>query len=167
MLPKLIKTLLACLVVSGCGFDPIYGNRGQTRVNDEFSYVSVASIKNRIGQKLRNNLLHQLQITGRLKEKKYNLIVELDESTQSLAVRKSAFATRANLKVTAQYVLVSAKGSKTLLKSSEHATVSYNIYNSEFATLIARRDAHERAIRSLSKDIVIRLAIYFERQKNL
>ena len=116
---------------------------------------------------LRNDLIHQLRITGGLKKKKYDLIVELEETIQSLAVRKSAFATRANLKVTAKYVLVSSERSKTLLQSSEHATVSYNIYNSEFATLVARRDAHERAIRSLGKDIIIRLAIYFERQKGL
>ena len=165
MSPRLIKLLLTCLIVSGCGFAPIYGNRGQTNTNNEFSYVAVSSIKDRIGQKLRNNLLHQLRVTGRLKEKKYDLIIELEESTQSLAVRKSAFATRANLKVTAKYKLVSAGSSKTLLQTSEHATVSYNIYNSEFATLVARRDAHDRAIRSLGKDIIIRLAIFFERQK--
>ena len=116
---------------------------------------------------LRNDLIHQLRIAGELKKKKYDLIVELEETVQSLAVRKSAFATRANLKVTAKYVLVSSERSKTLLQSSEHATVSYNIYNSEFATLVARRDAHERAIRSLGKDIVIRLAIYFEPQTGL
>ncbi len=167
MLPKLIKPLLACIIVSGCGFDPIYGNRGQARVNHEFAYVGVARIKNRIGQMLRNNLIHQLRITGGLKEKKYDLIVELEESVQPLAVRKSAFATRANLTVTAKYVLVSSGPSKTLLQSSEHATVSYNIYNSEFATLVAQRDANERAIRSLGKDIIIRLAIYFERQNGL
>ena len=100
-------------------------------------------------------------------EKKYDLIVELEESIQSLAVRKSAIATRSNLTVTAKYVLVSAVNPQTLLSSSEQATVSYNIYNSKFATLVAHRNAHERAIRSLSKDIVISLAIYFERQKNL
>ena len=116
---------------------------------------------------LRNNLIHQLRITGGQKEKKYDLIVELEETVQSLAVRKSAFATRANLTVTAKYALVSSGLSKTLLQSSEHATVSYNIYNSEFATLVAQRDANERAIRSLGKDIIIRLAIYFERQNGL
>ena len=136
-------------------------------MNDEFTYIGVASIKDRIGQKLRNSLVHQLQISGRPKEKKYNLIVELEESIQSFAVRKSAIATRSNLTVTAKYVLVSAVNPQTLLSSSEQATVSYNIYNSKFATLVAHRNAHERAIRSLSKDIVISLAIYFERQKNL
>ena len=136
-------------------------------MNDEFTYIGVASIKDRIGQKLRNNLLHQLQLSGRPKEKKYDLIVELEESIQSFAVRKSAIATRSNLTVIAKYVLVSAVNPQTLLSSSEQATVSYNIYNSKFATLVAHRNAHERAIRSLSKDIVISLAIYFERQKNL
>ena len=136
-------------------------------MNDEFTYIGVASIKDRIGQMLRNNLLHQLQISGRPKEKKYDLIVELEESIQSFAVRKSAIATRSNLTVIAKYVLVSAVNPQTLLSSSEQATVSYNIYNSKFATLVAHRNAHERAIRSLSKDIVISLAIYFERQKNL
>ena len=152
------------MLISGCGFDPLYGSRGETKVINEFAYLRVAMIKDRIGQQLRNELLHRLHAAGRSLALKYELITTLEEASNSLAVRKSAFATRANLMVTAKYRLLLSETSVTLFTSSEKATVSYNIYNSEFATLTARRKARERAVKSLSKNIVVQLATYFERQ---
>ena len=52
-----------------------------------------------------------------------------------------------------------------VLSATEKATVSYNILDMEFAALAAQRDAQERAIKSLGKDIVVRLAVFFNRQK--
>ena len=152
------------MAISGCGFEPLYGSRGETKVINNFAYLRVAKIKDRIGQQLRNELLHQLHSAGRASTTKYELFATLQENSSSLAVRKSAFATRANLTVTAKFKLLPEGASKPLLDSSQEATVSYNIYNSEFATKIARREAQMRAVKSLSKDIVIQLAIYFERQ---
>ena len=148
----------------GCGFDPLYGSRGETKVINEFAHLRVAKIKDRIGQQFRNELLHQLHAAGQSAATKYKLVANLEETSSSLAVQKSAFATRANLTVTAKYKLLSGNNSTLLFASSEKATVSYNIYNSEFVTLVARREARERAVKTLSKDIVVRLAIYFERQ---
>ncbi len=164
MLRRITSTLLACIALLGCGFDPLYGQRGEQKVINQFAYLRVAKIKDRVGQQFRNELLHQLHSAGKSKQERYKLVASLEESSSSLAVRKSAFATRANLTVTAKYSLLSSEFSEPLLASSANATVSYNIYTSEFATLIARREAQERAIKALSKDIVIRLAIFFESQ---
>ena len=156
--------ILACWLTVGCGFQPLYGDRKHNPVVNEFAYVHVAPIKDRIGQQLRNELLHQLHGSARQNWSKYKLVADLHEGTQALAVRKSAFATRANLTVTATFRLIAEGNNSPIFSATEKTTVSYNILDSEFATLIAQRDAQERAIKSLGKNIVVRLAVFFDRQ---
>ena len=140
------------------------GARKHNPVVNEFAYVHVAPIKDRIGQQLRNELLHQLHASAPQNRAKYKLVSTLRKGTQTLAVRKSAFATRANLTVAATFHLMAEDNDTSVLSATEKTTVSYNILDSEFATLIAQQDAQKRAIKSLGKDIVVRLAIFFDRQ---
>ena len=164
MLRKSITVVLACWITAGCGFQPLYGARKNNPVVKEFAYVHVAPIKDRIGQQLRNELLHQLHSSNQKSRAKYKLVATLQEATQTLAVRKSAFATRANLTVTANFHLIAEGNDTPVLSATEKTTVSYNILSSEFATLTARNNAQERAIKSLGKSIVVRLAVFFNRQ---
>ena len=103
MFLRIVSTLVVSLVILGCGFDPLYGSRGEIKVVNEFARLDVAKIKDRIGQQLRNELLYQLHAAGRSPVANYKLVVGLEKSSRSLAVRRSAFATRANLTVKANY----------------------------------------------------------------
>ena len=156
--------ILACWITAGCGFQPLLGAYKHSPAINEFAYVHVAPIKDRIGQQLRNELLHQLHASAPRNRAKYKLVSTLREGTQTLAVRKSAFATRANLTVTASFHLIAEGNDTPVLSATEKTTVSYNILDSEFATLIAQKNAQERAIKSLGKSIVVRLAVFFDRQ---
>jgi LPS-assembly lipoprotein len=80
-----------------------------------------------------------------------------------LGVQKTSLVTRANLVVTAGISLVSLGGGEALYTATDQVSVSYNILNSEFATLMAEKDARNRAINALSENIRIRLGAYFER----
>lgn len=151
-------------VLAGCGFQPLYGKPGGNGVVREFAYVAVAPIRERTGQQLRSELVQKLRLAGRAPFVKYRLTVRLKESTRSLAVRKSAFATRANLTLRADYRLEAAEDGATLLEQQQQATVSYNILSSEFASLMAERDARKRAVKSLSEDIRVQLGVFFDRR---
>ena len=161
---KFTIVILACWITAGCGFQPLFEARKHNPVVNEFAYVHVAPIKDRIGQQLRNELLHRLPASAKQNRAKYKLVTTLRESMQTLAVRKSAFATRANLTVTATFHLIAENNNAPVLSATEKTTVSYNILDSEFATLVAQRDAQNRAIKSLGKDIIVRLAVFFDRQ---
>ena len=91
------------------------------------------------------------------------LNTKLNESTASLSVRKSAFATRANLTVSANFNLVRSLDGKSLYSGTAAITVSYNILDSEFATLSAQKDARSRALREISHGIRNQLGVYFSR----
>jgi LPS-assembly lipoprotein len=152
------------LALGACGFQPLYGPRGTTDVPDEFAAIEIQPIRDRLGQELHNNLLDLLNPKGEPTKPKYELVVTLSENRQELAVQKTAFATRANLTMTAQFTLRDSKTKKPLAGGSSIAVSSYDVLRSDFATLAAEKDARSRALLQVAEDIRTRLALYFRRQ---
>ncbi len=159
---KFISFFVALIVLQGCGFQPMYGGSSQA-ASPEFTKIKVEPIPDRIGQILHNHLLTALNPRGRPLKPVYILNTKLTEGSTSLAVRKSAFATRANLSVSANFNLVSTLNGKSLYSGTSKITVSYNILDSEFATLAAQKDARSRAVREISHGIRNQLGVYFSR----
>ena len=153
-------------VLQGCGFRPLYGDPSTGGSSAEFALIKVEPIKDRIGQLLRNHLRTAFNPKPRTQKPRYLLKTRVSQSTASLAVRKSAFATRANLTVAANFHLLNAATAKPLFSATRSITVSYNILDSEYATLAAEKDARNRTVRELSEDIRIQLGVYFSNLPN-
>ncbi len=151
---------MACLALGACGFQPLYGTQSDTQVIADFSRIQVAPMKDRIGQQLHNELERLLHPNGAAAKYSYRLNATLKEATSSLAVKKSAFATRGNLTMSTNYSLLKSATGNSLISASNAITVSYNIFSSEFETLMAEKDARKRAIRELAQEIRIRLGVY-------
>ena len=154
------------VVLQGCGFRPLYGDPSTGGSSAEFALIKVEPIKDRIGQLLRNHLRTAFNPKPRTQKPRYLLKTRVSQSTASLAVRKSAFTTRANLTVTANFHLLNAATAKPLFSATRSITISYNILDSEYATLAAVKDARMRAIRELSEEIRTQLGVYFSNLPN-
>ncbi len=163
---KFITVLAVLAVLQGCGFRPLYGDPSAGSSSAELALIKVEPIKERTGQMLWNHLRTAFNPKPRTQKPRYLLNIRITEGTASLAVKKSAFATRANLKVTAIFQLLNAATAKSMYSASRSITVSYNILNSEYATLAAEKDARIRAVRELSEDIRTQLGVYFSRPPN-
>ena len=163
---KLTTVMAVLAVLQGCGFRPLYGDPSTGGSSAEFALIKVEPIKDRIGQLLRNHLRTAFNPKPRTQKPRYLLKTQVFQSTASLAVRKSAFATRANLTVAANFHLLNAATAKPLFSATRSITVSYNILDSEYATLAAEKDARNRAVRELSEDIRIQLGVYFSNLPN-
>jgi LPS-assembly lipoprotein len=155
-----------CLLLSACGFQPLYGTKSTGQVITDFATVQVAPMRDRIGQQLHNQLEQLLHPRGAAPRYSYRLDATLKETTTSLAVKKSAFATRANLTVSVTYSLASLSERKSVVHASNSISVSYNIFDSEFETLVAEKDARTRAVRELAQEIRIRLGVFLRANKN-
>jgi len=152
------------LALAGCGFRPLYAppqedvsGRG-VYAFDIFETVIIENIENREGQYFRNKLVQLLHPHGRRNEPRYRLNVTLNESSASLAVQRSAIATRANLTVTGSFSLQTLRGEDTPYSGAVRSSSGYNIFQSEFQTLMAERGARERALDDLAHQLRIRLA---------
>ena len=159
----LAAALAATMAVLGaCGFEPLHARRaGQPAAASELATIRVGPIRDRLGQQLRNHLFDILTPRGRPTVPRYILSVRLTESNQELAVRKNAFATRVNYWLTASYQLMDAETKRSVFSGGGRVVGSYNISQSEYATLIAAKDARAKAVREMSENIRTDLGVFF------
>ena len=150
---------------SACGFQPLYGrpSDGSPSATDRFAQIRIAPMPDRIGQRMHNLLRDRLNPKGQPSAPDYQLEVRLREVIHELGIRKDETATRANLRLTANFTLSDAHTGTRLLSGESRSVNSYNILQSQFATLFSEDDARQRSLRELSDDIRTRLGIYFAR----
>ena len=151
-------------MLAGCGFRPLHGGSSPGSLDGatyDMAGIVIASIADRSGQQLQNQLLDLLTPRGRPLRPLYTLHVGLTEGVQRLAVRKSEFATRANLSATATFSLVDRKDGATLMHGRSLSVTSFDVLSSEFGTLTAEKDARRRAVIDVAQDIRNRIAVYF------
>jgi LPS-assembly lipoprotein len=161
---RILALGLVLAAVSACGFRPVYGDReGGRAAEADLAGIEVLPIKDRVGQILHNFLLDAVTPAGRPAHPDHQLRVLLTEDVGKLAVRKDQFATRANLTLTATFHLTPVGEAKSVFRGKARKVASYNIVQSEYATLIAERDARTRAARDLAEDIRTQLAFHFLR----
>ena len=155
--PLVAAVLVPAVLVQACGFRPLHGERAGGEAS-QLAAISIGVIPDRLGQKFRNLLLDRLTPLGPPARPQYVLSVTLSEGLQSLGLRKDATATRANLTISVNFTLARVGDKTARYSASAFSTNSYNILESDFATLSARINARDRALRSLSEDIRARLA---------
>jgi LPS-assembly lipoprotein len=154
-------TCLWVLVVSGCGFHPIFGERGEAIIGSEMRNIEISPIADRLGQQLRNHLAQDINPFGKSHNSKFVLTVVLNESKQNLAIKKSEIATRANLTFVATYKITRKSTGAVLTEGSSRMITSYNILTQTFGTLIAEKNARARAVREISSDLTNKIASFF------
>ena len=157
--------LFSLAFLTACGFKPIYGTGPNSVLINEMRYIKVMPIENRIGQQLLNHLEQMIAPEGSSQPKKYLLKVVLQESKQTLALKKSKISTRANIRFSASYNLIDKSENRPLADGNSHIVASYNILSQNYATLIAEKDARKRAVREIARDITIKLATFFQRER--
>ena len=157
--------LILFTLAGGCGFSPLYNTGKESYIIKAFSQINVLPIKNRTGQLFSNEIKRLLDPQGKTKNPIYNLKVNLSEVNSSLGVKKSAIATRGNLSITATYSLQSIKGLPIIDNSVNKITVSYNKFNSAWATLVAEEDARTRGIRALTQELRHHLGVVLKNHK--
>ena len=157
--------IAAALWLGACGFEPLYARDAAsgTGAQDLLARVRIAPIPDRVGQELHNLLRDRLNPRGQPSRPDYSLHISLSEQIEELGIRVDETATRANLKVFADFVLNDARTGRELLSGRSRSFNSYNILESQFATIFSEADARSRALREISDEIRHRLAVYFTR----
>ena len=158
--------LTGLLALGACGFEPLYRTADRGAETEQLlSRVEVPPIADRLGQLVRTELNNRLKPRP-APQALYAVVVTLSESTQGLAVRRDASATRANLTINATFTLLAISGGENLLSGEIRSVNGYDILTSDFATLAAEKGARQRGARDVADAIVDRLAIYMSRVAN-
>jgi LPS-assembly lipoprotein len=156
-------------LLSGCGFQPLYGQQASGgAVSPELAAIEINEIgegtERRIGQILKNELIDRFTAGQGRQPKRYRLLVEIDQSTAALQIQSNDTVTRFNLALNADFALYDSTSMTLLYSSTARATGSYDVVESEYATLVAEQATAEDAARDLSGTITNLLSLYFARQ---
>lgn len=167
---RLFGVSLLLLTLSACGFKPLYGTQdggpqtaGANSTVAEMAQVRILPLADRPGQMLHNDLRNELNPSRQSYTPKYDLRVSLSETKQELAIRQDETATRANLRLQANFSLFKHGSQERVFSGSSLSIVSYDIVDSEYATYPAEKNARKRGINELAENIRLRLASHFSR----
>jgi LPS-assembly lipoprotein len=122
--------------------------------------IKVATIKDRFGQQLSNNLLDLLTPKGIPNDPRYRLKVEvLEKTVTQQAMRDDVTATNERIKYRVGYTLYD--GADELVRGDSIAFVSYDILADPYSTTISQKKAEEDAAKIVANDITLRIGAYF------
>lgn len=165
----LSATAASALLLSGCGFQPLYATaQGETAVSRLVSVQTIAAPET-VAPYI-SDALHARMGAVNGERPRYDLYVEAREGAERLAVQIDATVTRYNYRLSARYRVVDSQTGERF-SGVARAVTSYNIVSSQYSTLYAERAAIEKAARLLAEEIERDLLIRFaqtpeERSKN-
>jgi len=148
------------LFLSACDFKPLYGteNAGATQ---ELHKIMIKSIPERLGQVMRQNLIHALTPAGQPRHGTYILEVTLKYSVSGGVYLTDDTASRMNVVLATDYKLLD-KAKKILTKGKFSSQEGYNVViGGDYATVIAEEKAKTHVAELSAQEIKLRLADYF------
>ncbi|MEM1139613.1 MAG: LPS assembly lipoprotein LptE [Pseudomonadota bacterium] len=163
-MPSLAGVLVAGLLLSGCGFSPLYttgpGGGGSPALVKTLESVQVSPIGGRFGQLVFRDLEHMLYPGGNNADPQFALAVRPVIEVDRLAFEADATETRYNLIVRASYTLTDTETNEVVLTGNTRAVSAYNRTESRYGSVIAREDAERNAATVLSENISLRVSVF-------
>lgn len=167
---KSILVLIFAIVLSGCGFKPMYGQfsdgKGDLRAvmaNIRVGDITEQGRPSRIGQVIRNNLLDRLTPFGETKSAEYILKVSFLIEEHGYGIREDESVTLQNLKLVTAYQLEDVATSKVVLDFAARAIVTYDLAQSDYSNMIARNSALQRLSEEVANQMATRIGAFFNK----
>lgn len=152
-----MRALIAslALLLGGCGFQPLYAT--QADGGPAIGAVQVAQIDGKAGHVLKTELERILAVEAGAGSPML-LEITLSEQVVPLGIRVDESATRAEMRLTANYVLTPADG-RDPIRGLVTTVVNYDIPTAAFGEIAAQDDARERAAETMAQRMRAELAL--------
>ncbi len=155
---------IAAPLLAGCGasgFKPLHATGGfGAGVSEKLAKVQIAPIPGRVGQQIRNELVFQSTGTGQPVDSKYRLEVAIRESVGRTLVQRDGEATSQVYNLDATFRLVDLETKEVVLKGQSYGRAGFERFESIYANVRARRNAENRAAKTISSELKTRLEAF-------
>lgn len=158
--------LTALLLLSGCGFHPLYGPGPKTAsMTSQMDQIDIGLIPDRSGQLLREALEANLQGRSDPAFYRYHLGVQYGISVQAIGIQPDSSNSRLRYFATASWTLTPEGNLATpLVKGNAQAVDSLNVIDNQFFALSLQGNQVQHVLaRELATQISQELAIYFRK----
>ena len=159
---RILASVMAVMVLAGCGWQPLYGPTASgVELEEVMRAVDISTIPGRVGQRLRNELIFKATGGGLANVPKNRLDIAVRESVLNTLVDATGDPKGQIYQIYTQFKLVRLNDNKVVLEGKNNARAAYDKVDSVFADLRAKRDAEDRAARTIAEAIRTRMAAYF------
>jgi LPS-assembly lipoprotein len=151
-----MRVLIAslALLLGACGFSPMYAPAGGGQA---IGPVHVTEIEGRSGHVLKTELDRILAVENN-GAAPATLEITLQELITPLGIRPDESATRAELRLTANYILTPPNDAE-IMRGSVVTVVNYEIPTAAYGEITAQDDARERAAETMAERFRAELAL--------
>ena len=154
-------SLLALLLLSGCGLRPVYSGGTSSLASRTLSEIAVAPIPDRAGFLVRKAV--QARLGDPVVSARFRLEIELDDSIEGFGIRGDDSITRERRTLRARYRLVSSDGRRTYLDATARSDAGIDVVrSSDYAVVAAETSALERLSTELAQQITARVALLIQ-----
>ena len=163
-----ISLLVVCMMmmsIKACDLRPLnqtisdVSDAGKSQVNDVLASMHVEPVEDRVAQQVRNELIFALQ--GGNKPENILYVIEINavsEAQEHSAIAGVRAPTSAQVKVSVAY-RIKDKATKKIIAQGERAAITgYDLTPQNFANQRARRDAENRAAKTVARQIHLAIA---------
>ncbi len=146
---------LALTGLAGCtNVRPLYGSGGADATGGgDLTEISFAPMSDRLGQRLRNELIRLITPSGEVVNPLYRMTLSLNISENNVLVRSNSDVDRKTLSLSVAYKILDAETDEEVFVGNAFGDVSFNRVRSEYANIRARRDAENRAANIVAEQI--------------
>ncbi len=174
-LNKACFILPAVMMLSGCGFEPVYGTH---EANTSHAAVVIPDIiveakpaditRKRLAQLYKAKLETVLNPSGDIPPSApYQLTNIISETESAMAVSKDGTISRYNVVLQANLTLTRTSDNKVVYNGIVQRIGSYdNVLNAYYSTYISGQDAINRAAVELAEDVKSRMIAFFAKTPN-
>ncbi len=169
--------ILLLLIISSCGFEPLYVERtsdGGTWFYDneydndivkEMAQIKIEAVSDRIGQMIKNELIDSFSPYGESKQAKYFLKIQpVSKHIVQQALRDDITATREKVKYSVNYSLWSNDKGQ-LVSGNTWIYLSYDLLDNPYSTTMDKKKVEKDGAKIIANDIALRIGAYFHSVK--
>jgi LPS-assembly lipoprotein len=146
----------AGLALAGCGFTPLYADRG---VVTNLAAIDVVAPQGRTGFLLRQHL-DDAFAKNRGGPAKYSMRLALSEARYPRGIRTDNVATRYEYVLTADYTLANLPAGDVAKTGRVRVELTYDSADQPYASIAAQQDAQDRAAEEAARRIQLELAAW-------
>jgi LPS-assembly lipoprotein len=150
------------LVLSACGWEPLYANRDTAVGFSKLEAIKVNPIAERVGQQLEMGLRQSFNPNGEVAKQTYVLAVTLQQVLLNSGIQSQGLGTRGELHLTARYQLIDIATNRVLQTGVVHSNDSFDIQANGYSTVVAETDAGRRDVEELRREIVARMTLFMQ-----
>lgn len=164
---QLLKTsgilLGIAMMLSGCGFKPMYGKSANLDVNDELQKIYVPVLSDRYGQLVRQSLQQNLAGAGPEDPKTYQLDVSPSLTEEAIDIHYDNSSGRARMIGKAHWTLKTISIEPVVLAQGDAETMDgYTVtYEQYFAQSLNDETAQGRVAKNLADEVTQQVATWF------